>query len=396
MPEAARILVLSYEFPPLGGGGAKVVHGLVAELARMGHEIDLVTTRFRRAPLRERVGSASVYRVASLRLRGDRSNAFELACYLAWASSLLARLMRHRRFDLCHAHFAFPDGVLACVLHRVTGLPYIITVHGSDVPGYNPDRFTVLHRILRPIWRKVVVEAECVVCPSKTLSSLVRANEGRARTVVVPNGFDPGRLEPGRPKYKVVLAVSRLFERKGLQYLIEAFSDLDTDYELQIVGDGPYRAALEARAAARGSEIRFCGWLDNQSPELADRFERASIFVLPSEAENFPVSLLEAMAAGSAIITTSGTGCADVVGDTALLTPPRDVAALRAALQRLVEDDELRRDLGARARARVVENFTWDAVARRYAEIYRECAGRALYPAKAKAAEGCSVFLDRQ
>jgi glycosyltransferase involved in cell wall biosynthesis len=95
------------------------------------------------------------------------------------------------------------------------------------------------------------------------------------------------------------------------------------------------------------------------------------IFVLPSESENFPIVLLEAMAAGLAIITTRGTGCAEVVGEAALLVPPKDVAALRAALCRLLCEPALRAALGAAARRRLTENFGWPVVAREHVALYQ-------------------------
>jgi len=136
------------------------------------------------------------------------------------------------------------------------------------------------------------------------------------------------------------------------------------------VGDGPYLPELRRRAVALRSPARFWGWLDNRSPELRSIYESSGIFVLPSEAENFPIVLLEAMAAGLAIITTAGTGCAEVVGDAGLLVPVRDSRAIGRALRELVEDHDLRQRLGLAARRRIEENFTWRAVAQRYVEEY--------------------------
>jgi glycosyltransferase involved in cell wall biosynthesis len=116
--------------------------------------------------------------------------------------------------------------------------------------------------------------------------------------------------------------------------------------------------------------VTFWGWLDNESPQLKELYETSSMFVLPSEVENFPIALLEAMAAGLAIITTQGTGCAEVVGEAALLVPPKDPEAIRALLPRLVQDGELRRSLGRAARERLERYFTWRLVAQRYADIY--------------------------
>jgi glycosyltransferase involved in cell wall biosynthesis len=164
--------------------------------------------------------------------------------------------------------------------------------------------------------------------------------------------------------------VTRMLERKGVQYVLEALAESPIAAEVNIVGDGPYLPELRRRAEALRSPARFHGWLDNRSPELRQIYESSGIFVLPSEAENFPIVLLEAMAAGLAIITTEGTGCAEVVGEAGLLVPVRDSGAIARALKRLVEDSELRQRLGAAARQRIEDNFTWRAVARRYVEEY--------------------------
>jgi glycosyltransferase involved in cell wall biosynthesis len=141
-------------------------------------------------------------------------------------------------------------------------------------------------------------------------------------------------------------------------------------FEIDLVGDGPSLPMLRQMAAELDLPVRFWGWLDNASPELKDLYERSSIFVFTSEAENFPVVLLEAMAAGQAIVTCDGTGCPEVVGQDALLVPPRRPDQIRAALARLIEDEALRMDLAARARVRVEREFGWNVIATRYAEIY--------------------------
>jgi glycosyltransferase involved in cell wall biosynthesis len=128
------------------------------------------------------------------------------------------------------------------------------------------------------------------------------------------------------------------------------------------------------------SPAKFWGWLDNRSPELRGIYDSSGIFVLPSEAENFPIVLLEAMAAGLAIVTTAGTGCAEVVGDAGILVPVRDSRAIARALKRLVDDADLRQTLGAAARKRIEDNFTWRAVARRYVEEYQRHARPATEP----------------
>jgi glycosyltransferase involved in cell wall biosynthesis len=360
----------SYEFPPIGGGGAAVVAGLSRELAASGHEIDLVTMSFQDHPRKEVVEGVNVYRVPCLRKAKHSCTTPEAFSYLAGAMPTIQRLLTKRRYDIGHAHFILPDGLLAWQVKRYSGLPYVITAHGSDVPGYNPHRLRAAHQIVRPVWKAIVQGASRVICPSEILEQLVLAQRPAPRkTVVIPNGLQVGPYTP-RELSPRVLMVTRMLERKGVQYVLEALAESPIAAEVNIVGDGPYLPELRRRAEALRSPARFHGWLDNRSPELRQIYESSGIFVLPSEAENFPIVLLEAMAAGLAIITTEGTGCAEVVGEAGLLVPVRDSGAIARALKRLVEDSELRQRLGAAARQRIEDNFTWRAVARRYVEEY--------------------------
>jgi glycosyltransferase involved in cell wall biosynthesis len=321
-----KILILCYEFPPLGGGGARVVDGLARQLVASGHEVDILTSGRKGLQRQEIVGGATVHRVRTLRVRADRSNPLELLFYCIAAVPTLRRLLANRQYDVCNCHFIFPDGLLSLILGIARRLPVLITAHGSDVPGYNPHRFRFLHLILLPLWKHVVRRAGAIICPSPTLRQLVLERCPQARTLVIPNGFDPARFDPSGRRENRILVVCRLFRRKGIQHLIEAFATLETEYELHIVGDGPDRSMLEKLARETTNTIRFWGWLDNSDPQLTRLCETSAIFALPSEAENFPVCLLEAMASGLAIITTQNTGRADVVGETA----NRDINAIGA------------------------------------------------------------------
>lgn len=367
-----KVLIICYEYPPLGGGGSRVVAGLGRALAEAGHAVTVYTSCMPGLPAEELDGAVRVRRVRTWRRRADRSNAPEL---LAYAFAMLGALLRERpdrAADLCHIHFLLPDGLVAWLMRRLTGLRFVVTAHGSDVPGYNPHRFRLAHRLVAPLWRRIVAAADRIVCASVALrDSIVRAAPA-TDPVLIPNGLDDARFDPDRPKRLAVLSVTRLFERKGLHHLFDAAAGLAQRVPIDIVGDGPERAALEAQAGRLGLPATFHGWLDNDDPKLRDLLESTAIFVLPSSAENFPVSLLEAMAAGMAIVTTADTGCAEVVGDTALLVPSGDVPALRAALERLIGEPALREQLGTRARRHFEQRFTWKMVAASHERLYRE------------------------
>lgn len=349
-----------------------MVDGLARSLAAAGHSVDLVTTAFRNLPREERAGNFRVWRVRALRRRLFHCTVPEAASYLPLASREIRRLLAAEQYDLLHAHFVFPDGLLAWSASRRTGLPFVVTAHGSDVPGFNPDRLRVAHATLLPVWRKVVRGAARIACPSEHLRALVARACPEAKIEVIPNGLDTSAFRADRPRKRRILVANRMLPRKGIQHLMKALEGLPLDRELHVAGDGPFLGTVRSMAAGARIEVTFHGWLSNRSPEYKELFETSDIFVLPSEAENFAIALLEAMAAGMAIVTTKGTGCAEVVGDAAVLVPVRDPEAIREALIALDADRERREALGRAARRRFEERFAWPAVARRYAALYED------------------------
>src|SRR5919108_3063185 len=150
-----KVLMLSYEFPPLGGGGAKVVHGLSKELVKLGHSVDLVTMGFRELPRYEQINGVNVHRIQCIRTRESICSTPEMISYVLSAIPTVLRLMRREHYHINHTHFILPDGLVSYILKRFTGLPYIITAHGSDVPGYNPNRFKLGHKLFSGSWMKV-------------------------------------------------------------------------------------------------------------------------------------------------------------------------------------------------------------------------------------------------
>ena len=369
-----RILKISYEYPPLGGGGARVVFGLSRELVRLGHEIDIVTMGYEGLNSLERLNGITVHRLRPTRRDNIVCHTSEMIRHELQAIPFIHRLIRRNSYDLNHSHFIFPDGLSALAMKMMTGLRYIITAHGSDVPNYNPDRFTIEHKSLAYMWRLVVGNADCVVCPSEHLRSLVLAKRKSTRTCVIPNGMDLEKFNPGRQKRPQMLVVTRMLRRKGVQNLLKAVKDWDLPYEIHIVGDGPYLPKLRELAVGSAARIRFWGWLENDSKELKDLYETSSTFVFLSSSENFPINLLEAMASGMSIVTNAASGCEEVVGDSALKVDPTSPEQVRNALSYLLGNQNLSRELGRQARMRFEDRFTWPAIAAQYDSLYQELA----------------------
>ena len=367
-----KILTLSYEFPPLGGGGSKVAHGLSAELVSMGHHVDVITMSYDGLPDREVVDGIHVYRVPCIRKAVDISFPHELASYMVGALPKAIRLCKRESYDLMHCHFILPDGLIALWLRRKFGIPLVVTAHGSDVPGYNPDRFKLIHRLISPVWRAIARTIDTIICPSRYLEDLIVSHEPKANTHTIPNGFDIERFNPDNARKESILVVTRMLRRKGVQDVLRALAEPGIDFEINIVGTGPYLDKLMTLDRELGTNATFHGWLENDSDQFRRLLEESSIFVFPSHAENFPLVLLEAMAAGAAIITTDQSGCREVVGNTALHVPPGDPGAIRKAIERLISDRALRERLGRAARERLEENFGWPSVTESHISTYLE------------------------
>ena len=371
-----KILMLNHEFPPVGGGSSPVTFELCTHLAKLGHTVDVVTMHYKDTPRYERVNGFNIYRTPALRARPNICHPYELATYLPGAFFKTLKLCRQNKYDIIHCHFLVPGAPLAYLISKITKIPFIVTCHGSDVPGHNPDRFVLLHKLIKPFWRFLAVGANRLTAPSNFLKNRITANSDNLTVDVIPNGLDTTGLKPAK-KTKSILMCSRLFKFKGFQYALRALSQLDCDWQVNIIGDGPFRDELDKEAKdIKKMPIKFYGWIDRKDPVFFELFNSGSIFVFPSEMENFPTVLLEAMAAGMAVITSDAGGCSEVVGDAAILVSPRDSQAIESGLKQLLGNEDLRCRLQTAAIERA-KLFGWDKVAKKYIQCYENIIAKA-------------------
>ena len=369
-----RILVLNYEFPPLGGGAAPASYEIARQLAESEtNNIDVVTMGFRHLPAYEELTpNLRVHRVKSLRGRRDISQPWEQAMYLFSGFMKARQLIEKGRYHKIHCHFIVPTGILALLLKSRFGIPYVISAHGSDVPGYNPDRFVFLHFFTRPLLKLICDEAEKIIALSHYLKDLIRQKISYyddSKLVVIPNGIDPEKFKPLR-KEKIILSTGRLLPRKGFQHLIRAVSPKDFGYEVHIAGDGPMLGELQVLAQDSKTPIIFHGWMDNNNEEYCELLGQASIYCLVSKSENASMALLEAMSAGCAVITSEAPGCVETVAQSGKTIAYGDVGSLAYTLSAFADDPGTQTKYGVTARNRILAHFQWQEVMREYVKIF--------------------------
>ena len=334
-----RVAVLTTSYPRHAEDVAGLfVQAGVEQLRSVGVEVEVVSpASFRHFGLAYGDGIPN-----NLRLRPWKI----LLLPLFLASFALAARRAGRRADLVHAHW-LPSGLIGLV----TGKPLVVQLWGSDVELARRARW-----LFHPVWRR----ARVVVCPSTALAEEARML-GAREVRVIPGGVDlpPAPLRsPQEPPH--LLFVGRLSEEKGVRELAAATTGLP----LVVVGDGPLREALPGTV----------GFVPHS--EVGRYLERAAVVVVPSRREGYGMVAREAMAYGRAVVATAVGGLPDAVEDgvTGLLVPPRDPVALRAALERLLGDSELRARLGSAGRRHAEEAFGWAAATEALVTAYRDAA----------------------
>jgi len=174
-----RILVLNYEYPPLGGGAAYVGQEITSRYLKQGHQVTVVTMNFGDLASKEIDGCLTIYRVDFMRSKPEISYPHELLSYVISARKFLKIYLKKENHDICHCHFLVPTGLIAIWAKEKFGLNYLVTIHGSDVPGYNPDRFRFLHLFTGSVISKILRQSSGLVSPSRYLGDLLKKSANK-------------------------------------------------------------------------------------------------------------------------------------------------------------------------------------------------------------------------
>ncbi len=372
-----RLLMLDYEFPPLGGGAGMVNYFLCKEFAHdTSMTIDLVTSSTR-SYRKETFSDNITIHYLDIGKHEDhhsfQSNR-DLVTYSLKALPYCKKLVKRQSYDLIHAVMGVPAGYIASRL----GLPFVVSLHGSDVPFHNPrfrslDRW-ILKRSSRWMWKK----AARVVAVSHDLAQRARRSAPDQSIETIYTGVDTRTFVPPEDLLKQdndfrILYVGRLSEVKAPNLLLDAFMSISQVYPLatvDFVGDGPMLPQLKAqvRAEKLTDRVTFHGKLPFES--LPAMYAQAHVQVVPSLNEALGNIVLEAMACGLPVIT-SKTGAAELIDKNGIVTAKGDSPTIVSALKTLMDDPALRHDM-AKQSLKLSANYTWDCVADRFKALYTE------------------------
>lgn len=369
-----KILMLNYEFPPIGGGAGQAHLNILRQYSNFSDlEVDVLTCG---------VGStieveqfSDNIKIVKVGIKKENLHYWKKSEVIFWlmrAGRYYRKMIKDNHYNLAHAFFGFPTGYLP---YKSAGkLPYIISLRGSDVPGYN-IRLGIDYYLLAGLFRRIWSNASAVIANSDGLAKLGQRFMPELNIPVITNGIDTGRFAPeaghkmGDPVN--LLTVCRLISRKRIDILLNAVVHClvrGLDVRLNIAGHGNLRDELENLARKLGifANVRFLGRVESE--EMPEIYRANDIFVMSSAHEGMSNAMLEAMACGLPIVTTHCEGVDELITDNGIITQDNPSHFADAIINLCKNKDKYQQSrIAARTQA---EKFSWANTANQYIKVY--------------------------
>ena len=366
--------MLNYEFPPIGGGAGQAHLNILHQFANHPEvQIDVLTCAVGRGIEIEKFSSnINIHRIGIRKKNLHYWLKIEVIEWLFRAGKYHKQLIKNNNYDLAHAFFGFPTGYLP--YKTADKLPYIISLRGSDVPGYN-IRLGIDYILLAGLFRRIWTKAKAVVANSQGLAHLGNRFMPEMNIGIITNGIDMGRFHPARSKKLgspvKLITVCRLISRKRIDLLINAIKlcrDNGYNVELNIAGHGNLQNELEKLAAELNISdyINFLGRIE--SKRMPEIYRENDIFIMSSAHEGMSNAMLEAMASGLPIITTYCEGVDELIDGNGAITPAEPLS-IANAIEDIIDDSEsfeTMKELSVKQAAK----FSWNTAAKNYIQLY--------------------------
>ena len=365
-----NILLLNYEYPPIGGGASNATYYILKEFSKIRNiKIDVITSSVSSFEIINFSSNIKIHRLdigknGNLHYQSNK----ELLLFSWKAYWYVKNKLKINEYDLIHAFFGIPCGYIAMKLNK----PYIVSLRGSDVPLYN-ERFKyldklVFKRLSKKIWKK----AYSVVANSKGLKDLALLSSPEQDISVIYNGVDVDKFVPDKNKNRnkkiTLISTGRLIPRKGYKYLLEALKDF-SGFRLILLGGGVQREELEECAKENNIDLKCFGKVDHSV--LIDKLNEADIFILPSLNEGMSNSVLEAMSCGLPVIVTDVGGSEELINDNGFIVKKGSSEEIKKVLTIYQNNPKLILEHGIKSRE-IARNMSWKKMAGSYLEIYKE------------------------
>ncbi len=373
-----NILLINYEYPPTGGGASNATYYIAESLVKLGHNVTVITSAFKKLKGFSSEKGVNIYRIPSMRARLDRSNIFEMAAFVLSAFLSSIQIVQKEKINGVISFFSIPCGPIALYIKNKMRINYIISLRGGDVPGTEKE-LGLIYFLLSPIRRNVLKNAAAIVANSdglKLKSEIADPFEVR----VIPNGVDTDFYCPSERKPDKIfnfLFVGRFHKQKNLLFLLNSIKKVNLkgtpSFMLTLIGGGPLKAKIEAFIIQNGlsNSVFVLDW--KTKDELRNEYQKADCFINPSVYEGMPNAVLEAMSCGLPIIASNIEGNNELVknGKNGLLFDLDKPEEMLEKLTAFLFDRKKAAEMGRVSRDIAVKNFSWKYTASQYAGIFR-------------------------
>jgi L-malate glycosyltransferase len=380
-----RVLFFNYEYPPLGGGAGNATYYILREFSKIsGLKVDLVTSstgEYRE----EKVGDNIM--IYYLPIGKNKSNLHfqsqkDLLVYTWKAFFFSRKLIKKNKYNLTHSFFTVPCGALSWAFYKWNKIPYIVSLRGSDVPGYS-ERFGIIYKIITPFVKSIWRNSASVIANSSGFRDLALKIDSKKEIKVITNGvavneFEAKGFEERKDESEEfkILCGTRITPRKGFRFLVRAIEKLKEKkhkVKLQIIGEGNEQEELEKLVAKLDlkNEVEFIGVIKRD--EIVRRFAAARIFVSTSLNEGMSNAMLEALASGLPIVATNTGGTAEMVRDglNGFVIEMKDVQDTVDKIESIILNEEIERRMAKESRI-LAESLSWKSVADSYWKEYMD------------------------
>lgn len=336
------------QYPPQVGGVSTYAKQVEEKLSEEGHNVYILTYK------QDGNVSDNVFMAGSVNIPVLRGFSFIVSSYF-----MLNKIVKQYDIDIIHANYVLPPG-LVCVLNK-SRAKKIITIHGSDInilPNY---------KILRPLLKFILNKCDALYFVSEKLEekaiSLCGDNITK-KSYITPNTVNSKKFKPKNKKEilkqyntPIVTFIGNLVEQKGLTYLLEAKRISKNDYTLLIYGDGPEKEMLQKYIQTHQLKNTY---LMGKTTEPENIIPESDIMILPSISEGASIVALESMSCGKSLIATDTGNISNIISNNihGIIVPPKNPEALSEAIDKLVENKNLREKIGQNARELIINKYS--------------------------------------
>jgi len=308
-----RILILNYEYPPIGGGAGMVTQHLAEEFIKFDNEVTVITTWFPEEAEYSRQDNLKIIRLKSKRKNTFQSNPFEMYDWIKKCKQYFTQNNIKDLYDVCLANFTLPGGEVALFLKQKYKLPYIVLSHGHDIPWAFPKQMLFYHSVTYFWIKKICTESVFNIVLSEELKRMADRliPNNKSKNIIIDNGFHLQKFKKQFSGHVLkIIFIGRLAEQKNPLLFLESIKILKNKsipYQIEIYGDGNLRKKMELYIQKEQLEhIQFKGKTAHQ--EVIHALEVSDLLISSSKSEGMALAILEALSVGVYVIATDVSG----------------------------------------------------------------------------------------